>query len=154
MLPGLFHHQAGKAALARCLSRNRLFGPRRARTRDVLGGRFPAPSGHGRLDTRAKPASWPIDGIGLSQGECLARDGYPPSIASRIDGRTFRPPPRASPPARAGTFPACPITEEMTVSHGVGGGGKDGRAICRKRRHRTRKEPFSQADGLPLLLRS
>ena len=121
-LPG-FHHRAGKAALARCLSRNKQCGPRRARTRDVLGGRLPAPSGHGRLDTRAKPASWPIDGIGLSQGECLARNGYPPSIASRFSRRTFRPPSRASPPARAGTFPACPMTEEMAVSHGVEGGG-------------------------------
>ena len=32
----------------------------------------------------------------------------------------------ASDTARAGTFPACPMTEEVAVSHGVGGGGKDG----------------------------
>ena len=48
----------------------------------ISGAGLSAPSGDGRLDTRAEPAGWPVDGIELSKGDRVARCGSPPSFAS------------------------------------------------------------------------
>ncbi|MBG20751.1 MAG: hypothetical protein CML31_12480 [Rhizobiales bacterium] len=47
----------------------------------ISGVGMSAPSGDGRLDIRAEPAGWPVDGIGLSIPP-EAEYGSPPSFAS------------------------------------------------------------------------